>query len=74
MKLNFYIPQSTLKRVGGERNIHFKFIDHATEMKRMRKKEYKKRYEYEIKRPVLETLNSYIEATKCRTLDKFIER
>jgi len=37
MKLNFYIPQSTPKRAGGERNTHFKFIDHATEMKRVRK-------------------------------------
>jgi len=73
MKLNFYMPQSTPKRVGGERNAHFRFIDHATEMKRMRKKGYKKRYEYKIKHPLLETLNSYIEATKCRTLDKFIE-
>ncbi|MDH5483490.1 MAG: hypothetical protein OEY22_11545 [Candidatus Bathyarchaeota archaeon] len=72
MKLNFYLPTDTSKRIGGERNIHFKFIDHATEEKRMRKKEYKKRYEYKIKSPLLETLNSCIEASRCRTLDKFI--
>jgi len=71
MKLNFYIPTNTSKYVGGERNIHFIFIDRRTEEKRLRKKQYKKRYDYKIKRPLLETLNSYIEASKCKTLDKF---
>lgn len=73
MKLNFYISQSTPTYVGGERNKHFIFIDQRTEAKRMRKKQYKKRQKYMIQRPLLETLQSYIEATKCRTLDLFIE-
>ena len=71
MKLNFYIPNDTPKYVGGRRQIDFRFVDRATEEKRMRKKQYKKRYEYKVKRPLLETLNSYIEAAKCRTLDNF---
>ena len=70
LKLNFY-TQTTPKYVGGERNIHFKFIDNATERKHIRKKQYKKWHEYKIKRPLLETLNSYIEACKCKTLDQF---
>jgi hypothetical protein len=71
MKLNFYIPQTTPQYAGGERNVDFKFIDQRTEEKRMRKKQYKKRCEYKIKHPLLETLNSYIEARKCKTLDLF---
>jgi hypothetical protein len=71
MKLNFYIPNDTPKYAGGRRQIDFRFADRATEEKRRRKKQYKKRYEYKIKRPLLETLNSYIEASKCRTLDNF---
>jgi hypothetical protein len=73
MKLNFYIPQTTPQYIGGERNIHFKFIDQRTEMKRMRKKQYKERHKYMIQRPLLETLQSYIEASKCRTLEQFIK-
>ncbi len=73
MKLNFYIQSNIPKYVGGRRQIDFRFVDRATEEKHMRKKQYKKRYEYKIKRPLLETLNSYIEAAKCRTLDKFIK-
>lgn len=72
MKLNFYIPNDTPKYAGGRRQIDFRFVDRETEEKRRRKKQYKKRYEYKIKRPLLETLNAYIEASKCRTLDKFI--
>jgi hypothetical protein len=70
MKLNFY-TQTAPQRIGGERNVHFKFIDNATEKKRMKKKQYKKWHEYRVKRPLLETLNSYIEARKCKTLDLF---
>jgi hypothetical protein len=73
MKLNFYISQSTPAYVGGERNKHFIFIDQRAEAKRMRKKQYKKRHKYMIQRPLLETLQSYIEASKCRTLEKFIK-
>jgi hypothetical protein len=73
MKLNFYTPQTSPTYVGGERNKHFIFIDQRTEAKRMRKKQYKKRQKYMIQRPLLETLQSYIEASKCRTLDKFIK-
>jgi hypothetical protein len=72
MKMTFY-TQTTPIRNGGERNIHFKFIDHRTEVKRMKKKIYKRRHAYLITRPLLETLNSYIEASKCKTLEKFIQ-
>jgi len=71
MKLNFYIL--TPQRIGGERNTHFKFVDHATEKKRMKKRIYKKWHKYRIARPLLETLSSYMEASKCKTLDLFME-
>jgi len=71
MKLNFYTPQTTPTYVGGERNQHFIFTSNITEAKRMRKKQYKKRHEYLIKRPLLETLTGFIEARKCKTLDLF---
>jgi hypothetical protein len=71
MKLNFYIQQNTPIYVGGERNKHFIFIDQRTEARGIRKKQYKKRHKYMIQRPLLETLQSYIEASKCQALDKF---
>jgi DNA mismatch repair ATPase MutL len=71
MKLNFYINQSASTYVGGERNKHFIFIDQRTEAKRIRKKEYRKKYKYMIQRPLLETLTGIIEASKCKTLDQF---
>jgi hypothetical protein len=37
----------------------------------MKKRLAKKRAEHKIKRPLLETLNSYLEASRCRTLEKF---
>ena len=43
MKLNFYIPNDTPKYAGGRRQTDFRFADRATEEKRMRKKQYKKR-------------------------------
>jgi hypothetical protein len=37
MKLNLYMPTNAPKYNGGRRTIDFKFIDNATEQKRMRK-------------------------------------
>jgi hypothetical protein len=71
MKLNFY-TQTTPQYVGGEGNIHFKFIDKRTMVKKMKKKIYKRRHAYLITRPLLEILN--IQARKCKTLDEFITR
>jgi hypothetical protein len=73
MKLNFY-TQTTPTYAGGERNTHFKFIDQRTQVKRMKKKYYKKRSEYLITHPLVQTLTGYIEASKCKTLEKFIEK
>jgi hypothetical protein len=73
MKLNFYIPQMSPTYVGGERNKHFIFIDQRIEAKRIRRKQYKKKYEYKISHPLLETLTGFIEARRCRTLDSFIQ-
>jgi len=71
MKLNFYILTTTPKYVGGERAIHFKYVDQRTQVKKIMKKRYKKRTEYLIKRPLLQTLTGYMEARKCKTLDQF---
>jgi hypothetical protein len=71
MKLNFYMDN--VKRLGGERNIHFNFIDATEQLRRMKKRLAKKRAEHKIRRPLLETLNSYLEASRCRTLEKFIK-
>jgi hypothetical protein len=74
MKLNFYMSQSTPTYVGGERNMHFIFRSNKEEGKRMRKKYCKKRREYMIQHPLLETLTGFIEARKCRTLDTFASK
>lgn len=71
MKLNFYMPSNTPKRVGGEMDKHFTFINQYTIVKRMMKKRQKQRAKMLISRPLLQTLSGYIEARKCRTLDNF---
>jgi len=71
MKLSFYMPTTQPKYVEGERNVHFIYESYASKVKKMKKKAYKKRHEYMIQRPLLETLTGFIEARKCRTLDTF---
>jgi len=66
MKLNYYIPTDTPQRIGGEKNIHFKFISNATERKHMKKKLYKKKAKYMKKHPLLKIFN--LDARKCQTL------
>jgi hypothetical protein len=72
MKLSFYMQDAPYAQ--GKKNIHFIFTDRNTERKRYRKKVYKKWKKYMTTRPLLETLTSYIEASKCKTLEKFIEK
>jgi len=71
MKLNFYMPSQTPKRVGGEMNTHFTFINQYTIMRRMMKRHQKQRARMLTSRPLLQTLSGYTEARKCRTLDNF---
>jgi hypothetical protein len=70
MKLNFYMDN--VRRLGGEKNVHFNFVSNGMERKRMIKRLYKKRADQKVKRPLLETLNSYLEARRCKTLENFI--
>jgi hypothetical protein len=42
-------------------------------VKRMKEKTQKRRAKDKTMYPLRQTLNSYIEASKCRTLDKFTE-
>jgi hypothetical protein len=73
MKLNFYIPINTPQYVGGRQDIHFKYVTPQMENRRMLRKYYKRRSEYRKEHPLKYSLNSYIEAAKCRTLEKFIK-
>jgi hypothetical protein len=73
MKLNFYMPSQTPKRVGGEMNKHFTFTSQHTIVRRMMKRKQKQRAKMLISRPLLQTLSGYVEAAKCRTLDQFAE-
>jgi len=70
MKLNFYIG-NTPKRIGGEKNKDFIYIDETTVKKHMKKRIAKQRAKELIKRPLLQTLLGFIEASRCKTLNQF---
>ena len=71
MRLDFYMPSNTLKQIGGRRNIDFIYIDKMMVKKRMKKRQQRQRTEELIRRPLLQTLLGFIEASRCRTLEKF---
>jgi hypothetical protein len=71
MKLSFYQPTDTPKRVGGEMKTHFTYVSLYTFQKRMRNREYKRACKYRKKHPLLSCLTPFIEASKCHTLDTF---
>jgi len=70
MQLNFYIGNAP-KRIGGEKNKDFIYVNRTTIRKRMKKRLAKKRFEQRITRPLLQTLIGFIEASKSKTLDRF---
>jgi hypothetical protein len=73
MKLNFYMPTDVPQYTGGRRDIHFRFVTRQVENKRMLRKYHKKQSEYRAEHPLKYSLNPYMEAAKCRTLDNFME-
>jgi len=72
MKLNFYIQTNQPQYTGGRRNMDFNFISKSMRDKKMRRKLSKQKVKYKIQRPLLETLNGFLEARRCKTLETFV--